>query len=214
MLITCTCSSCAPDVADTLGPMPVAAIVLAAGASRRLGRPKQLLRLDGETLLARAIRLAGAAGASPLFAVLGANSEAVSASIQNCGARMVLNTQWEQGIATSIHAGMRALEAAAPHASGALLLGCDQPRLTAAHLRAMIATFAAHDGYCIVASEYAGVLGAPAVFPRGVFPHLYALHGDKGARTLLTQPPCSLIAIEFSGGEIDIDLPVDLDEIQ
>jgi len=194
--------------------MPVAAIVLAAGASRRLGQPKQLLRLDGETLLARAIRLAGEAGASPLFAVLGANSEAVSASIQNCGAQIVLNAQWEQGIAASVQAGMRALEAAAPQACGALLLGCDQPRLTAAHLRAMIASFAAHDGHCIVASEYAAVLGAPAIFPRSVLPQLYALRGDKGARALLLRPPCPLISIELSGGEIDIDLPADLDEIQ
>ncbi len=199
---------------DTLVPMPVAAIVLAAGASRRLGHPKQLIRLDGETLLARALRLAGAAGASPMIAVLGAYSEIVSASIKSCAAHLALNRQWEQGIATSIHAGLHALDEIAPEAGGALLLGCDQPRLTVLHLHAMISAFDAQAAPTIVASRYAGVLGAPAIFPRQVFPALLALRGDKGARSLLLQPPCPLLAIEFPGGEIDIDWPANLNEIQ
>jgi len=199
------------DGTDTLMPMPVAAIVLAAGASRRLGQPKQLLRLDGETLLPRVLRLAGEAGATPLFAVLGAHREIVAASIRNCGAQVVFNPQWEQGIASSICAGLGALDAGA---AGALLLGCDQTRLTASHLRAMMEAFAAQPAPSIVASRYAGVLGIPALFPRSAFPELLALRGDKGARALLLQPSCPLLPIEFPGGEIDIDLPADLKDIQ
>jgi len=191
----------------------VAAIVLAAGASRRLGRPKQLLAYGNETLIERSIRLANETGAAPVFAVLGANSEIISAAIAGQSAIPVLNQLWEQGIASSIHAGLDALNESAPHAPAALILPCDQPRLTAAHLRTLIETFAAQAEPAIVASAYAGVLGIPAIFPRVVFARLRALRGDKGARALLADPPCPLIAVPFSGGEVDIDEPDDLDQL-
>ena len=221
--------------------MLVAAIVLAAGASRRLGQPKQLLMYCGETLIARAIRLANEAGATPVIAVLGAYHERICAAVpfnnlskldgldkldglnkldkldnaNNANnAIPVVNSDWEQGIATSIHAALRALENLAPQASGALILGCDQPRLAAEHLHALLEAFAAQAAPAIVASAYAGVLGIPAVFPRRVFAELLALRGDQGARSLLMQPTCSLIALPFPGGEVDIDLPADLAQLE
>lgn len=192
----------------------VAAIVLAAGASRRLGQPKQLLVLGGETLLARSIRLASEAGAGPVFVVLGAHHESIRAVVALNDAIAVVNENWEQGIASSIHAGLNELEALAQDARGALILSCDQPRLTAARLRALIEIFAAQTEPSIVASAYAGVQGIPAVFPRCAFPDLLALSGDKGARALLAQPPCPLIALSFEGGEVDIDQPADLAELE
>jgi len=192
----------------------VAGIVLAAGASLRLGQPKQLLMLAGETLLARSIRLAGEAGASPLLTVLGANFEVICASVALDQAIPVINDEWQQGIATTIHAGLNALDGVAPNATGALILSCDQPRLTAAHLRNLIEAFAAQPEPSIAASAYAGVLGIPAVFPRSAFPNLRALQGDKGARALLLEPPCPLIAVPFPGGEIDIDMPADLSQLE
>ena len=189
---------------------PVAAIVLAAGASRRLGQPKQLLMLGGETLLARVIRRANEAGAVQVFAVLGAQHDKIRSDIALNDADVVINENWEQGIASSIHEGVKAIEEAAPGISGVLILSCDQPRLTAAHLRRLIDGFNAQPEPSIAASSYAGVLGIPAVFPRSLFPDLFALTGDKGARSLLNHPPCPLIAEPFEGGEVDIDLPADL----
>jgi molybdenum cofactor cytidylyltransferase len=189
----------------------VAAIVLAAGASRRLGQPKQLLMLEGETLLARSVRLAGEAGAAPVLVVVGAHSESIGAVVPVGRAYVVMNEEWDQGIASSIHAGLKALDAGA---RGVLILACDQPRLSADHLRGLIETFAAQSQPTIVASNYAGVVGIPAVFPREAFPHLLALSGDKGARALLMQPPCPLIALPFDGGEVDIDQPDDLAQLQ
>ena len=194
--------------------MSVSAIILAAGASRRLGQPKQLLEFHGEFLLERAIRLATEAGASPVVTVLGANFEIICASMEIDPAMLVLNDCWQQGIASSIHAGLRAMDAAAPQASGALIMSCDQPRLTADHLRTLINTFSVQSQPAIVCSSYAGVNGVPAVFPRTVFPGLRTLQGDKGARTLIAKPPCSLIAVELPGGEIDIDLPADLANLE
>ena len=190
--------------------MPVAAIVLAAGASRRLGRPKQLLMLAGETMISRAVRLASESGASPVIAVLGAHHELIREALAMGSATSVLNGAWEQGISTSIHAGLAVLEDTAPRCSGVLILGCDQPRLTASHLHALLEVFAEQVTPTIVASAYAGVLGTPAVFPREVFPDLRALGGDKGARALLMQPPRPLVTLPFPGGEIDLDLPPDL----
>jgi CTP:molybdopterin cytidylyltransferase MocA len=195
-------------------PMPVAAIVLAAGASRRLGQPKQLLMYGNETLLDRAIRLAREAGAFPVVVVLGAHIHIIRASISFKNAVSVVNNHWEQGISTSIHEGLRTLDEAAPDTTGALLLSCDQPRLTSTHLRALIETFTAQGDAAIAASTYAGVLGVPAVFPRAVFPELLALRGDTGARSLFVEPPCPLKTVEFAGGEVDIDLPADLEELQ
>jgi len=192
----------------------LAAIVLAAGASRRLGQPKQLLMHGGETLLARAIRLAGEAGAARVFTVLGANFEIICASVTLDQTILVINDKWQQGISTSIHAGLKALDVVDPSAAGALILSCDQPRLTATHLRELIEAFAAQTEPPIVASAYAGVVGIPAVFPRLVFPHLIALRGDQGARAILAQPPCPLIAVPFPGGEVDIDQPEDLAQLE
>jgi molybdenum cofactor cytidylyltransferase len=191
----------------------VAAIVLAGGASTRLGQPKQLLMHGGETLLERAIRLATEAGAVPVIAVLGANFEIICASISLDPAMIAINDDWQKGISTSIHTGLKALDAVEPNTAGALIMACDQPRLTSDQLRTLIETFAAQEDPSIVASAYAGVLGIPAAFPRVAFPHLLALHGDKGARALLIDPPCLLIAAPFAGGEVDIDQPEDLTQL-
>jgi molybdenum cofactor cytidylyltransferase len=192
----------------------VAAIVLAAGASRRLGQPKQLLMRGGETLLARSIRLACEAGARPVLVVLGALHERIRATVALDDVIWVVNENWEQGIASSIHAGVNALDGVGSTVSGVLILSCDQPRLTAAHLRALTESFTAQDEPSIVVSEYVGAHGIPAIFPRSAFPDLLVLSGDKGARALLAQPPCPLIALPFEGGEVDIDQPADLAELE
>jgi len=191
-------------------PMTIAAIVLAAGASRRLGQPKQLLTCGGETMIDRAIRLAGESGASPVIAVLGAHYELVRETALMRGATLIVNSAWEQGISTSIQAGLASLDESAPQTAGVLILGCDQPQLTAGHLRALLEVFLTQAAPSIVTSKYKDVRGVPAVFPREVFDHLRALQGDKGARSLLMHPPCPLIELPLPGGEIDIDLPTDI----
>lgn len=188
----------------------IPAIVLAAGASSRLGQPKQLVRYNGETLLDRAIRIASESAAAPVIVVLGAQREQISSAISLNHATAIFNPLWEQGIASSLHAGLAAIDRLAPASRGALILPCDQVRLNADHLRALLSAFALPVEPSIVASTYADVLGIPAVFPRVAFPALIALEGDKGARALLLHPPCPVISIPFAGGEIDIDRPADL----
>lgn len=193
--------------------MPVAAIILAAGESRRLGQPKQLLAWEGETLLNRAIRMATEAGAGPVLAVLGARFASVSASVQSRTVIKVHNDRWRQGIGASIEAGMRALAVCAPESAGVLLMNCDQPLLSADHLRLLMHTFESHGPRAIAASAYGGVRGVPAVFPRETFEELRSLHGDKGARAIIERGLWPVASVEFEGGEVDIDVPEDLGQL-
>ena len=188
----------------------VAAIIVAAGSSSRLGHPKQLLLIDGEPMLQRAIRVAREAGASPVFVVIGAHRELIESNVDFVNASIVVNDGWQEGLASSIRAGVRAAEQHAPEASGLLLMICDQPRLTPEHLRKMIHTFDAQHRETAIASLYAGTRGIPAIFPRSAVADLCALRRDKGARGLLAQRSRPVIEIPLEGGEVDIDRPEDL----
>jgi molybdenum cofactor cytidylyltransferase len=195
---------------DRLEPMSIAAIILAAGGSRRLGRPKQLLKLEGQTLLARALGQATEAGAAPVIVVLGAHREAICEAVEFGRARVVTNDQWEQGMSSSIRCGMKALDDLGDEVSGALVMSCDQPRLTVEHLRNLAEAFTSRGAPTIAASAYGGIQGVPAVFPQSVFPDMLALTGDKGAKAIIANAPCAVIALPFEGGEVDIDFPEDI----
>jgi molybdenum cofactor cytidylyltransferase len=190
--------------------MPMPAIILAAGASRRLGQPKQLVSIAGETLLARTIRIVRESGAEPVLVVLGANRESIEASLDLSQAHIVVNPDWQQGISTSIRTGIAALRYLYPNAGAVLLLVCDQPRLTAEHLLSLINAHEHASEPNIAASEYAGSSGIPAIFPANQFANLLALEGDVGAKALLRNPTCPLVTRHLAYGEIDIDTPSDL----
>ncbi|MFC5864793.1 NTP transferase domain-containing protein [Acidicapsa dinghuensis] len=185
-------------------------IILAAGASRRLGQPKQLLSTRGETLLGRTLRIVQEAGADPIFVVLGANSESIASTLDLSAARVISNPEWGRGISTSIRAGVSALVKTEPRSRAVLMLVCDQPNLSSQHLQQLTAAYDAGDGQTIVASHYGGTEGIPAIFPAALFADLQALSGDNGARQLLRTSDLQVVAVPFPNGEIDIDTPEDL----
>ena len=176
-----------------------AAVVLAAGASTRLGEPKQLVMLGGETLLERAVRVAHEAGCVPVVVVLGAAAELVAARCDLGSAVVVVNEAWEEGMASSIRVGIGGVGGA----DGVVLMTCDQPAVTAEHLLALMAV-----GQVTTASAYAGRRGVPAYFPAASFPALMELTGDAGARELLR----GAATVELVGGELDVDTATDLAE--
>jgi len=188
----------------------IPAIILAAGASWRLGQPKQLVRVADETLLERTIRVVCESGIEAVFVVLGAHREKIAECVDLSRVRVVVNPAWEEGIASSLHAGLRAVAEESPEASGVLLLVCDQPALSAEHLNALLHASDDVRKGGIVASSYAGIAGIPAIFPESQFQNLLALRGDAGARSLLRDPRCPLIEVPFAGGEVDVDTPQDL----
>lgn len=197
-------------------PVPVPAVLLAAGASTRLGQPKQLLRLPalgGETLLDHAVALARAAGAAPIFVVVGAHAKEIILECELLGCIVVHNDAWAEGMASSLRVGIASVLENAPAASGAMVLVCDQAGLSVDHLRRLLEA-QRDDPNHIAASRYAGRAGVPVIFPRAVFPALLELQGDHGARALLQQSGAAVHAVDFPGGELDLDSPEDLERPQ
>lgn len=181
--------------------MKTAAVVLAAGASRRLGELKQLVRLDGETLVERAVRVCREAGCEPVVVVLGASADLVREQCALGDALVVVNEEWAEGMGASVRVGVRALTG---DVGGCVITTCDQPAVTAQHLRDLMASGE------VTASEYAGRRGVPAYFPAAMFAVLMGLRGDAGAREMLKQAR----AVKLAGGELDVDTVHDLERAQ
>jgi molybdenum cofactor cytidylyltransferase len=172
-----------------------AAVILAAGASVRLGEPKQLVTLAGQRLLERAVTIAEHAGCYPVVVVLGANAAQIRARCSLASAQIVINAAWSEGMATSIRGGIAALA----DAEATILMTCDQPAVTSEHLRRLIELCETAP----IASSYGATLGVPACFPASCFRALLQLEGDAGARTMLEAAQ----SVELPGGELDIDTP-------
>jgi molybdenum cofactor cytidylyltransferase len=179
----------------------IPAVVLAAGASTRLGEPKQLVVLGGETLLERAVRVAREAECLPVVVVVGAEYVQVLGNSMLGDVVTVINAEWREGMASSIRLGVRTLGFVAKDAEGVLLMTCDQPAVTAKHLFQL--TLRAE----VKASRYAGKNGVPAFFPKRYFDKLMELKGDAGARELLAEARYE----ELENGELDVDTMKDLE---
>ena len=180
-----------------------AGIVLAAGFSRRLGRPKQEVVLGGETLLMRAVQTARNAGLSPVFVVLNGIIEP-SAVTEPPSCLVLVNTHPEEGLASSIRVGVNAAESQ-QNVSGAIFMTCDQVLLTVDHLRQL-----SGDIGRVTASAYGGRRGVPAYFPRHSFSSLLQLSGDAGARELLVQAH----TVQAEELLLDIDTQEDLERAE
>lgn len=181
--------------------MSIAGVVLAAGASRRLGSPKQLQMLHGKPLLYRAVRVAAEAGCSPVVVVLGAEAEKIRAACPLDDVVVVINGGWEEGMASSLRLGVETCRLIARQAEGLIVMTCDQPAMTADHLRELMQRKSA------TASRYGGRNGVPAFFPASDFDALLKLRGDTGARDLIANAE----AIDLEGGEVDIDTVEDME---
>jgi molybdenum cofactor cytidylyltransferase len=190
----------------------IAAVVLAAGESSRLGRPKQLVEYRGRSLLRGAVEAAREAGCSPVVVVLGARAEAVRPEVDSLEVRVVVNDRWREGMGGSVRAGIAALAGPGPAIEAAVLTACDQPRLSADVLRGLIEAYRDRDDRLatMAACAYAGTLGAPALFAQQEFGRLLALRGDRGARDLLRSRVARVVQVSWPEGARDVDSPEDL----
>ncbi len=191
----------------------IAAVILAAGASTRLGKPKQLIRIENESLLRRTVRLALESGCAPVFVVLGYEAERMRTELDGLGAIIVVNEQWAEGMGSSLRRGMEAVLAMEPQPAGVMLLVCDQPELTV-NLLGRLRTQHGASETRITASGYADRAGVPAIFGREFFAELIAVEGDRGAREVIRRHADRVSTIPWPEGEIDLDEPDDLARLQ
>jgi molybdenum cofactor cytidylyltransferase len=187
----------------------VGVVLLAAGGSSRLGHPKQLVRHHGKTLVRRAAEAAIAAECGPVVAVLGAHREAVGAELADLPVRTVEHPEWFAGPGGSLVAGVRALTYAEPSVEAVLVMLCDQLRVGASHLRALVDAWR-RTGTAVVASAYEGTRGVPALFSRAVFPELESLGPEHGARGVIARDPSRVSDVPLPGGDEDVDTAADL----
>ena len=192
----------------------VAGIVLAAGASRRLGVAKQLLPDEhGRAMVVRTVMQLREAGCGPVLVVTGAAHDAVAQAVEPHDATVVFNASWSEGMGSSIRCAMEWLDLESPDSADAVLISaCDMPGVTSEHVAAMLSTFRKEDSR--VASAYdspsgARILGIPALFPGQDWSALRALSGDRGARDLLASPDTHVVALP--GGGFDLDTPSDVE---
>jgi molybdenum cofactor cytidylyltransferase len=196
-------------MADVAAPsLRFGAVILAAGASSRMGSPKQLLLLDGQPLVVRAATAALDAGAWPVVVVLGAHAEKIRPVLARQPVLIVENSSWPEGMAASIRTGITTLTQFSRRLDAALVALCDQPAFTAAVIAQLLAAQHA-TGRSIVAARYATRHGAPALLLREHFPALAALTGEAGARDLLNGSPTRVAAVDLPALAHDLDTPAD-----
>lgn len=188
-------------------------IILAAGESLRLGKPKQLLPYKGVTLIEHAAEVAGNSGCKPVICVLGAASEIVADKLKDKHVNIIINTDWQAGMASSIKAGLAKVEQLDPDISGVILMVCDQPYVTPHLLRKLRSTWQ-RSGKGIVASAYGDTAGTPALFAKDYFSALQHLQGQEGAKKILMAYQSFLTLVPFPLGSIDIDTPEDYHKLE
>ncbi len=182
------------------------ALILAAGASRRFGSPKQLLRIGGRPMLhavlSRAVEVAG----QSVTVVLGAHAAELAPLLSHSPASIVINRDWELGLSSSIRAGLARMPATA---DAVMILLADQPSVSTEDLRRLVGAWRRQpDG--IAAAQYGLTSGAPAIFPRWCFRELTELRGDRGAGSLLQRYADHVVRVPMASAALDVDTPEDL----
>ncbi len=192
------------EMGDTLH---VAAIVLAAGASTRMGQLKQLLPVAGQPMVRRVTAAVCAANLEQVVVVLGAQADAVAQALHGLPVELVVNHAWQEGMSSSVRAGIGALH---PEIDAALLVLADQPHLTAELLRALVDRYQV-SGALVVAPYYGGRRGNPVLFDRALFAELEAVAGDRGGRSVIAHYRADLAQVEVDDPAVvsDIDTPED-----
>jgi molybdenum cofactor cytidylyltransferase len=188
----------------------IGGILLAAGGSSRMGRPKQLLNFQGKTLLRILAETLAGTLCRPLVAVLGAETERSTAELDGLPISICVNENWQSGMSSSIKSGIRQILDIESEINAVIIALCDQPHVTSDDIARLISAFT-DSRLPIVAAGYNDTVGVPALLSRAMFDDLCRLEGDKGARELIRKNPECVLTIPMEKAAIDIDTPDDAD---
>ncbi|WP_237421323.1 NTP transferase domain-containing protein [Flavobacterium sp. HBTb2-11-1] len=187
-------------------------IILAAGNSSRLGRPKQLLKHKESTLLKNTISEALKIQNSFLIVVTGANHDVIKKELNLPEVKLSFNSEWESGMSSSIVKGITELMLLNPDCEQCILSVCDQPFVTSSVFENLI-NQSKRTGKGIAASAYAETLGTPALFHQKYFEELLKLKGKEGAKKLIEKYADDVVSVPFEKGNIDIDTEEDYSQL-
>ena len=187
--------------------MDAGIILLAAGASSRMGQSKQLMKIRHKTLLVQSIETA--LQVTPqVVVVLGAYEQEHRKAMATGSVEIVFNREWNKGMGGSIKAGLKNIMERIPTLDTVIIMVCDQPLVTAEHLSELKDTHL-KSGKRIVASRYSGTTGVPVLFHKTFFTEIMNLANGEGAKKIIQLHPGETNAIDFPDGSIDIDTPED-----
>ena len=181
-------------------------VVLAAGGARRFGRNKLLLRMGGESLLRRAVRVAMRVTGPRVLVVLGADASRLAGEVGDLGASIVVNRRWRDGMAGSLRTGVTALPGSA---RAVLVMLADQYAVGPEDLERLARAWS-RTPRTASAADIEGRLGAPAILPRGQLDAVRSLRGDQGARGLLRAAATPVTRVTMPAARPDLDAPDDL----
>lgn len=190
----------------------IAIIILAAGSSSRLGKPKQLLNYQGQNLLNHAIETATVSNAGSVIVVLGSNATEIEKQIHTDNVYIVFNENYEEGMASSIRCGLEASQKLPTPVNAIILMLCDQPFVNTSLLNDIIKTHKDTDK-AIVSCSYVNTFGPPTLFHKSIFNELLELKGDIGARKIIHDHINDTATIPFEVGEVDIDTEADFQKL-
>jgi len=188
----------------------VGIVVLAAGESKRLGRPKQLLPYLDTTIIAHVVRTALASKVGKTIVVTGAYADRIRDELDCFPATIIENHSWQEGVATSIQLGIETLEQSDMPLRAVLLMTSDQLRVSTPLINRIIDKYDNQPNR-IVACEYEETIGVPALFDQAYFPELKSLRGDRGAKSIINSHLDCVVTVAFPDGGLDIDTARDME---
>jgi molybdenum cofactor cytidylyltransferase len=171
-----------------------------------MGTPKQLLPIQGTSLLRHLAKISIASMCDPIAVVLGANAQQIRTEVEDLPLQIVDNLHWRSGMGTSVSKGLAALLEWHPTLNAVLILVCDQPFVTTALIDRLVITYQS-DSHQIVATTYLNTIGVPVLFSDRYFPELLQLNSDTGARKIVQKHLHETHTIAFPQGAIDLDTP-------
>ena len=188
--------------------MQLVVLILAAGKSSRMGNIKQLLKIEGKTLIENAIETSMKIEKTSTLCVLGAHAAEIKKKVDLSNVDVTINKDYELGLSSSIISGIKHLQKQKKQFDGIFLLLADQPAIKVAYYQEMVALFS-KEKKKIIASKYENGFGVPAIFPKSFIKNLLAIKGDKGAREFLQKNKKEILSPKTRVNLVDIDSPKD-----